>query len=189
MALTPGPSGPQKQAPSKPAATQPVKADAAAPEKKAPSKPRARVQRPALDMSKIGVVQINNPQTMAKLRPAKKERDSEQKQIDAIVEKAWEAWKNTGRPTRWTDMQGMRLTVPLEQYETLVYRIRQAGTYLDLKVRFGSMRKSKGPDGIDYAETVFVATSRPAPKKTAEGTPAAPANPTAAVEGTGQTEA
>lgn len=151
------------------------------------TKPAARatrtpVERKPLDFSQIQVTQITNPSTMAKARPAKKERTAEQKQIDTIVERAWEAWKNSGRPTAWAKMQGMKLRVPADQLSTLQYRIRQAGTFFDCKIRFGAVKEADG-----YAEVVFVAMDRPV-KKT--DTPA-PAVPTAeqAVNGTGQTEA
>lgn len=156
------------------------------------AKKRVPVERPALNFDAIQVTAITNPSTMAKARPAKKDRTAEQKLVDGIVEKAWEAWKTSGRPNRWAKMQGMQLRVPEAQFDTLQYRIRQAGTFLDLKIRFGAVTRKDG-----YAEVVFVATDRPDPKKsTASQSDESPADagssaltPDAALNGTGQTEA
>jgi hypothetical protein len=121
-----------------------------------PKTPRQPKERPALDLNAAQFGTLTDKTDMAHFRPGR-ERDDEQRQIDAIVEQAYQDWIDSGSPTRWTDMKGTYARVPEDQMETLQWRVRRAGSHYELRVRFGQVRVADG-----YAETVFVVLDRAA---------------------------
>lgn len=144
----------QKPADQKPADHKP--ADQA---KGTPGKPRK--ERPALDFGSLVVTEITERKTMAEYRRTRTEREPEQRAVDQLVNKAYEAWLAAGKPTSWVQTPGMLVKVPEKQFETLQFRIRKAGVFYDLRIRFGDVKVSA--DGkVKYAECVFTATDRPA---------------------------
>lgn len=143
----PPPTAPAPTA--KPAAASPVKAEA-------PVKKTATRKPLVLNLDGLSVSYVTDRQEMAKSRRQRGERSTEQKKLDALVESAWIAWKEKGRPTEWTSMPGVRLRISESNYDTLVAGIRKAGNFFDLKVRFGAPTKGNG-----NVEIVFVVTDRP----------------------------
>ena len=160
--------GNKEQAPAVKTTQAPVKATApatppaapatppAAPAKRGP-KPGSKREPLALDLSGLSVTTVTNPQEMAKARRTRGERSADQKRLDAMVEAAWQAWKDAGQPTEGPRMPGVKLRIPEAQFETLQAGIRKAGQFYARKVRFG--RPIKGSDGS--VEIVFVVTDRP----------------------------
>lgn len=153
--------GGSKQTQTPPAA--PAKATPATPPKAAPAAPKAetkpeekRTRKPLeLDLSGLVVEAVTDRQEMAKARQVR-ERTPEQKRLDAMVEAAWKAWEEAGKPTDWPKMPGVRLTISEAKHESLVAGIRKAGQFWDLKVRFGRPIK----DGNGNVQIVFVAMTR-----------------------------
>jgi hypothetical protein len=141
----------------------PVKATAPTAAPKAPTsaptaapKAEKRVRKPLeLDLGGLVVKTVTDPQEMAKKRRVR-ERSPEQKRLDAMVEAAWQAWKDKGQPTEWPKMPGVSVTIPEAKHETLLAGIRKAGQFYDLRVRFGRPIK----DGSGNVEVVFVVTDK-----------------------------
>jgi hypothetical protein len=129
----------------------------------APKKGTKRVVkvRPALTIADGSFQRVQDRTTMAQYRRTRGERDAEQRQIDAVVEAAWQDWQDAGRPTEWPDMPGTYWTGPKAEFETLQWRVHKAGQYFALKVRFGDIKEVVGENGSPYAECVFVVTDRP----------------------------
>lgn len=143
------------QAPRTPAAPAPAKASQKPQAKRGP-KPGSKVQPLDLDLDGLEVVAVTDSQEMAKSRRTRGERSPEQKRLDAMVEGAWKAWKESGEPSEWPKMPGVKIRIAESKYETLVAGIRKAGNFYDLRVRFGRAVKSGG-----NVEVVFVVTDRP----------------------------
>lgn len=116
--------------------------------------------RPPINFAKVTATRVEGIE-MARMRPTRGERDDEQKQVDKLVEAAWNEWRSAGSPVKWEDQPGTFLSVPQAQLETLQWRVRRAGTFMALKIRFGRIETVKGTDGV-YSQVVFVATDRPA---------------------------
>jgi hypothetical protein len=120
-----------------------------------------QVTRPELDLGSMVVETDLSRTDMALHRRTRVVRSDKQKAIDAIVEAAWKAWTEAGRPTSWVEQPGRLVTVPAEQWETAVYMIRRGGTFYDLKIRFGDVDTFE-KDGVQFSQAVFTATERPA---------------------------
>lgn len=120
--------------------------------------------RPALDLGSLEVTKITERRTMAEFRRTRGERPAEQKAIDQIVDRAYQAWVEAGKPTNWVQQPGMLLRVPASQFETLQFRVRKAGVFYDLRIRFGDI-KTTGSGKSKITECVFVATDRPEDEK------------------------
>lgn len=137
--------------------TAPVKAAEEAPAKSTRGrKPGTPSKALELNLDGLQVAVVTDPREMAKARRTRGERSADQKRLDAMVETAWQAWKDKGEPTEWPKMPGVRLRIATANYETLVAGIRKAGNFYDLKVRFGKPTI----DG-NVTEIVFVVTDRP----------------------------
>lgn len=129
----------------------------------APATPKTRGRKPGtkskelvLDLDGLVVRPVTNPQEMAKARRIRGERSDAQKRLDAMVEQAWKDWKAAGEPTEWPKMPGVELTIAESRFESLQAGVRKAGQYLDLRVRFGKVKK----DGNGNVEVVFVVTDK-----------------------------
>lgn len=155
MALLSGKQTPEapKNAPTAVKATAPATAPTT-PAKRGP-KPGAERKPLNLDLSGLEVATVTDPQEMAKSRRTRGERSPEQKRLDAMVENAWQAWKNAGQPSEWPKMPGVKIRIATDRYETLVSGIRKSGQFYDLRVRFGKASVSGG-----VTEVVFVVTDR-----------------------------
>jgi hypothetical protein len=130
----------------------------------APKKGSKRIvkDRPALDFNAAVFGTVTERKTMAEYRRTRGERDAEQKQIDAIVDAAYNAWIEAGKPTEWVDQPGTMWTGPKEQADTLMWRVHRSGQHYSLKIKFGDLKTYTGEDGKEYAEVIFVVTDRPA---------------------------
>jgi hypothetical protein len=110
---------------------------------------------------------------MRMARPTRGVRDDEQKVLDDLVMKAWEAWDASGRPEAWDDTPGQLITVPTKMekvknqktgkdeehdviLETVIWRIRRSGIHYDFKIRLGDITREDG-----YSSVVFIATDKP----------------------------
>lgn len=158
--------GSKAETPAKTAApSTPSPAPAAAADK-APAKrgPKPGAERKSLDsqldLSGLESAVVTDPREMAKARRTRGERSAEQKKLDAMVEGAWQAWKEAGQPSEWPKMPGVKVRIGEAQFETLQAGIRKAGQFYDLKVRFGKVSKLNTPNGT-ICEVVFVVTDRP----------------------------
>lgn len=111
--------------------------------------------RPALDFKAI---KFHKPdaKTVNSLRRTRGERNPEQKVVDELVESVYNDWLDAGKPETWDDIAdkagkgAMTLVVPEKQLETLQYRLRTAGAFLHMSVRFGDIKNADG-----YATTIF----------------------------------
>jgi hypothetical protein len=120
-------------------------------------KPPVRRDRPALDLASMKVVEVTNADTMRAFRRTRGERDKEQVIVDNLVRKAHEKWIGLGRPNDWNDsLSGYQISVPDAQFETVEWRIRRAGEYFDVAIRFGEVKHQDG-----YAVFIFIAKDRP----------------------------
>lgn len=122
---------------------------------------RKRKELAPLDFSviKTGVVP---PQDMSRQRPTRGTRDSDQKQVDAIVQTAYDEWRNAGQPESWDDTPGTFLYVPDPALDVVKARLLRAGTLYKLDITFGSVVSEDG-----YSQLVFTAT-KPTPEMLAE---------------------
>lgn len=127
---------------------------------------KPRTPRPALDLTTMDA-SIVKPAVVAERKRTRnvslKERKAQQKAVDGLVQKAYDAWVKAGSPTAWADQPGGHVILPMPQLETLKSAVYAAGQYLDLRVRFGSINEVDR-DGQPYADVVFVATDKPADK-------------------------
>ncbi len=117
-------------------------------------------ERVGLDFSTI-TVQVANKAAMVahkRTRGANAERDKDQLAVDKIVNSAYAAWTEAGKPAGWDVDKGygILVKVPAAAVETLEWRIKRAGTFYDLKIRFGGTIVEDG-----YAEVCFVASDKP----------------------------
>jgi len=117
--------------------------------------------RPPVDLSTISVTTDLSRVDMARHRRTRTARDDDQKAIDAIVEAAWKAWVEAGRPADWVDQPGRLIAAPAEAWETIVFLVQKAGRFYSLKIKFGDV-DTFDKDGVTYSEAVFTATERPA---------------------------
>lgn len=123
-------------------------------------KPRVVKERKPLTLGAVVARPVTDRTAMAKARRQRVARDDQQKAVDAIVEQTYELWKSNGRPdpTKWVDLAGsaMSLEVKEDEVDTLIWLIRKAGLYYQVRIRFGDVKKRDG-----NAVVVFVATDRP----------------------------
>lgn len=135
------------------------KAAAPKPTPKPAKRKYERKERPPLDLSAVKVTRGVDMDTMRRHRPTRGGRDPEQLAVDKIVTAAYEAWQDAGEPTTWLDQQDAAhyVTIPADQLETLQWRVRNAGTFMNLKVKFGDTITEDG-----FAEVIFVVSDKPA---------------------------
>ena len=107
----------------------------------AAAKPKKRAEPkvlPKLDFSAIEVREAT-PDLMRDHRRTRVERDADQVAVDTLVRQAHERWVNAGRPESWVDSAtGYALAVPKAQQEALETRIRRAGAFFSVSIRFGT---------------------------------------------------
>ncbi len=129
----------------------------------APKKGSKRVPkvRTPLTMNRVSAQRVQDKRTMAEYRQQRVERDAEQRYFDQLVQEAWDAWVDAGRPTDWLEMPGTFMTVPADQVETLKWRIGKSRAHYDFKIRYGRTEMVKDDQGDDYAQVVFVVSDRP----------------------------
>jgi hypothetical protein len=132
--------------------TAPAKKTAETAKKKAEPKPFV-----PLNFDAIAVTAVTSADTMRDHRRSRGERDEDQQAIDTLVRKAHQRWMEAGRPEEWVKQTtGYTLRVPNHVVDTVERRIRRAGQYFDLAIRFG-----KPVDlGNGHTQLLFIAKDR-----------------------------
>ena len=125
---------------------------------------KVRTERPALELSTMdaSIVKAEVVATRKRTRnTSDRERKAQQKAIDGLVQKAYDAYVKAGKPTDWVKMPGANVKLPATQLDTLKSAVYAAGQYLDLRVRFGNITIAE-KDGVEYADVIFTASDKPA---------------------------
>jgi len=124
---------------------------------------KVRQARPELQLATMEAT-IIKPSVIAERRRTRstsdRERKAQQKAVDGLVQKAYDAWVKAGKPTEWAKMPGANVQLPATQLDTLKSAVYSAGQYLDLRVRFGNITIAER-DGVEYADVVFTASDKP----------------------------
>lgn len=130
-------AGQAKRTQAKPTETTPT-AQAAA--KKRPGRKPGQEPKPfvPLDFSQIQVTEVQSPETMRQHRRTA-ERDQDQQAVDTLVRKSHQRWIEAGKPEKWGECisASYTLRVPKAAQDTVERRIRRAGTYFEVAIRFG----------------------------------------------------
>lgn len=116
-------------------------------------KPRVVKEYAPLDFTQIEIHALDTPQQMGEHRRTRGDRGDEQKYVDKIVKQAYERWVSAGKPDAWVDSRGLRLRVPDGQVETLQFRIRKAGTFYAMRIRFGDLVSTNGKTTVPFIAT------------------------------------
>lgn len=97
--------------------------------------------RPALTIASIRdtVVKVTDPTVMAKHRRTKDtgDKSAERQFIDQVVQAAYDAWVESGKPKDWVKSFGLLLTVPKDQVTTFRDRIHTSAKAMGYKASFG----------------------------------------------------
>jgi hypothetical protein len=143
----------------------------------APQKGSKRVVKDRPALTAMGFQRVQDRREMAEYRRRRVERDEQQRDIDAVVNEAYEAWIDSGRPPDWNDQPGTFWTGPQAELETLQWRVRKAGEHFTLKIRFGQLVTVTAPEDVLNAAAVqtynksFDALSENQQAKIVEATP------------------
>lgn len=142
----------------KTAAAPAAPADKAKPGRKPGTKAEPKKLVP-LDMSQIVVTKVQDPETMRDHRRSRGERDQDQVAIDSLVRESHKRWIEAGRPEEWGKCiaASYTLRVPKMAQDTVETRIRRAGTYFDVSIRFGVPKDLEG----GFVQILFFAKDRP----------------------------
>jgi hypothetical protein len=120
-------------------------------------KTRVRKDYAPLDLTTIQAVPVSR-ELLVKHRNTKGEREPEQIAVDKLVNTAYKRWVEAGKPQAWLESDtGYLMKMPKEQVETFMYRVRKAGTYYDVAIRFGKVLEDE--DGKSLV--LFIAKDRP----------------------------
>lgn len=91
---------------------------------------------------------------------APRERSKEQKAVDKLVKSAYDAWVKAGKPEKFAQSPGGRLTVPVGDPETKVRRmLTNSAAFLGVSVRHGEAKKSE-VDGTELVTLAFRVVDR-----------------------------
>jgi len=124
---------------------------------------KVRNARPALELSTMDASIVKAEVVADRKRTrntSARERKAQQKAIDGLVQKAYDAWVKAGKPSEWAKMPGANVKLPATQLDTLKSAVYAAGQYLDLRVRFGNV-SIVDVDGTEIADVVFTASDKP----------------------------
>lgn len=112
-----------------------------------------------LDFNRIVVSEVSNPETMRQHRRTSA-RDDDQVAIDDLVRKSHQRWIEAGKPEKWGECisASYTLRIPAEARDTVERRIRRAGTYFDVSIRFGQPVELQG----GFVQILFFAKDRSA---------------------------
>jgi hypothetical protein len=125
---------------------------------------KPKTARPRLVLADL-TASIISPEEVAKRRRTfkrdAKPRSAEQKAIDALVKQTHDKWVASGKKENWTEREGANVILPTPQLDTLKSAVYSAGTFLGLRVRFGTIVPVK-KNGKDFSDVVFTVTDKPA---------------------------
>lgn len=96
-----------------------------------------------LDLTKMTVTKVQDPETMREHRRQRTERDEDQLAIDALVRQSHQRWVEAGKPSEWGKCisASYTLAVPKDWEDTIRRRIQRAGTYFSVAIRFGIVKE------------------------------------------------
>jgi hypothetical protein len=137
-----------------------------------PVKPE-RTPRPKLNLGEMQASLVSAKTVAERRRTVNrtaKPRSNEQKAIDGLVKQVHDKWVAKGRPTKWGERDGAQVVLPAEQLESLRAAVYSAGTFLGVRVRFGSITTIT-KDGKEYADVLFTVIDAPQPEAQPEAQP------------------